>query len=62
MLHNIPYVILCYVLQHTLNVMLYIMCYVTLYNLCYGMLYNMCYVMYIRYTTYLMLYNICYMT
>ena len=69
MLYNIPYVILCYVIQHMLNVMLcnicymtYVMlyhrCYVMLYNLCYGMLYNMCYVMYIRYTTYVMLYDI----
>ena len=40
MLYNIPYVILCYVIQHMLNVMLYNICYMT-----YVILYNISYVM-----------------
>ena len=52
MLYNIPYVILCYVIQHMLKVMLHNICYMT-----YVTLYNISYVM-LCYKTYLMVWYI----
>ena len=72
MLYNIPYVKLCYVIQHMLNVMLYNICYMTYVMLCYKTYVMVCYItclmlctyviqhMLYDITTYVELYNMCY--